>query len=277
MKPLIVGAKGFIGSHFYHHFKADFPDLLGTHYLAEEGFVNLDLANPELHLSVSGYRYALITGGMSHLLQCEENPDKSYQCNVEGPIKLGKELIKKGVIPIFFSTDYVFDGREEVYHPNSPLSPLNEYGRQKAELERQAVKFESLVVRLSKVYGLKKADGTLFDAFGNALKQGLPIRAASDQVFAPISIEDVVKGVESLMIKNARGIVNVAGPVYASRLEMARAAAVTMGLSEQVIEEIKLKDLNEPFERPCQVRLSSAIPAMGWQEGMKRVMRQYEK
>jgi len=275
IKPLIIGARGFVGSHFYRHFHSYFPDLIGTHYSSVDGLHRLDLENPSLDFSVSGYRYALITGGIGNPRACEENPERSYRCNVEGPIKLGKELLEREVIPIFFSTDYVFDGSEELYRADTPHTPLNEYGRQKAELERQALDLDSLVIRLSKVYGVEKGDGTLFDEMASELQQKRPIRAACDQIFAPISIEDVVKGVCFLMHLQQRGVVNVASQECVSRLQMAKKTAQRLGVDESLVEEIRLDDLKDTFQRPNRINLQSTIPAISWEKGLEKVVSQY--
>lgn len=275
MKPLVIGAKGFVGRHFYRYFRTLFPDLIGTHHSQADDLHILDLENPAFDFSLSGYRYALITGGIANLRICEENPEKSYRCNVEGPIKLGKELLKRKIIPVFFSTDYVFDGTEEIYKADTPTSPLNEYGRQKAELENQALELESIVIRLSKVYGVEKGDGTLFDEMASRLQQKRPIRAARDQVFAPISIEDVVKGVSFLMHLQVRGIINVASRVCASRLQMAEKVAQKLDVEKCLVEEIELTELNDSFQRPKRINLQSTIPAISWEEGIEKIVSQY--
>jgi dTDP-4-dehydrorhamnose reductase len=255
---IVIGSGGFIGSHFCRAF----PDALAV------GRSQLDLCKPQLCFPTAGYRYALIAAGVGNPRKCEEDPDTSYQCNVEGTLILGKELLKRGIIPIFISTDYVFDDTLKV-------SPLNTYGRQKAELERQASQLDALVIRLSKVYGIEKGDGTLFDEMAAKLIRQEPILAARDQVFAPIFIGDVISQVGSLLDNGARGVVNVVGPCYASRLEMGRTLAEKLGVDTQLVKEISLDELKDNVCRPKFLKLSSCFFAIPWREGIERVVQAY--
>ena len=257
--PLIViGSKGFIGRHFCHAF----PQAL------QIDRSQLDLSDPCLTFSTEGRKIALITAGVGNPKRCEEDPSLSYHCNVAGTLKVGKELLKRGILPIFFSTDYVFDD-------NLNVSPLNAYGRQKAELEKEALALDALVIRLSKVYGIEKGDRTLFDEMADTLTQGNRIQAAYDQVFSPIFVGDVVQQVMALIEKGKRGIVNVFGPSFASRLEMARKVAEKLGVKSELIKEISLDDLKDGICRPKQLALSSDFPAMNWDSGVECVVKNY--
>ncbi|MEZ5315185.1 MAG: sugar nucleotide-binding protein [Chlamydiales bacterium] len=277
IKPLIIGAKGFIGRYFFRHFLPFFPDLIGTHHLSQEGFFLLDLHDPVLNFPLSSYRYAMITAAISHPESCEIDRKHSYQCNVEGPIKLGMFFKKKGIIPIFFSTDYVFDGTQSLYTSDSPPSPLNEYGRQKAELEQRALDLNGLVIRLSKVYGLEKGDRTFFDEIVFNLLSNKKIRMASDQILSPIAVHEIVKIVEQLMHNGERGIFNLTGPTYASRFEMAKRAASMLGVDGNLVTKILLKDLKSSYQRPNQVNLASLFSTMPWEEGLQIVVDQHKR
>ena len=255
---IIIGSQGFIGSHFCQ--------ALPNAFQIDRS--QLDLCRPQFNFSLRDYRYALITAGVGNPRKCEEDPQGSYRCNVEGSIEVGKELLKRGIIPIFFSSDYVFDDALN-------KSPLNEYGRQKAELEREASKLDALVVRLSKVYGLKKGDGSLFDEMAEKLTAGQQIRAARDQIFAPIYIGDVICQVLSLLEKEIRGIENVVGPSFASRLEMAQKVAETLAVKRTLVKEISLDDLNDGVQRPKFLKIESSVPGLSWQEGIQRMVEAY--
>ena len=255
---IVIGCNGFIGRHFCRAC----PQALSLDRS------HVDLRDPHLPISVEGYSYALIAGGVSNPKLCEKDPIASYRTNVEGPLKLGKELLKKGVLPIFFSTDYVLNDRLE-------LSPLNIYGKQKLELEREAEKLDTLVIRLSKVYGIEKGDGTLFDEMARELVLGREIRAARDQVFAPVFVGDVVQRVLYLVEKGVRGIVSVVGPQFATRLAMAQKMAMRLGAPQRLVKEISLDDLNDGVCRPKNLALSGDFAALHWKEGMERVVNNY--
>ena len=259
MPLIVIGSRGFIGSHFCRAF----PDALKVDRS------QLDLSKPDVNFSTAGYECALIAAGIGDPRLCEEDPITTYRCNVSGTVKLGKELLKRGILPIFLSTDYVFDDRLNI-------APLNAYGRQKAELEREVSSLDALVIRLSKVYGVEKGDGTLFDAMAAQLRRGSKIRAAKDQVFAPIFVKDVVQHVSSLIEKGARGCVNLVGASYASRLEMARRMAERLGVTQELVQEISLDELQDGVQRPKFLKIASCFPSKSWQEGVEQLVKAYE-
>jgi dTDP-4-dehydrorhamnose reductase len=254
---IIVGSGGFIGSHFCRAC----PAALAI------GRSQLDLAKPEITFPTEGYRYAIIAAGISNPKRCETDPEGTYRCNVEGTLRLGKELLKRGITPIFFSTDYVFDDTLK-------RAPMNEYGKQKLELEEQASRLGALTIRLSKVYGIEKGDQTLFDEMAAKLKGGKAILAARDQIFAPVFVGDVISQTLSCA-QGKRGVVSVVGPRYASRLEMAKKMGERLGVKEELIQEIGLDDLRDGVQRPKFLKLSSSIPSLSWEEGIEQVVKAY--
>lgn len=165
----------------------------------------------------------------------------------------------RGIVPIFFSTDYVFDGKKGGYTETSKAHSLNEYGRQKALLQeklQQACGENFLLIRPSKVYGLEKGDKTLLDEMAQSFIQEKKVRAAYDQIFCPILIDDLVRAVMHLQEKNCRGIYNIAGSDVISRFEIAKALAREMNVDESLVEMISLNDLKEPFLRPTNTSLN---------------------
>jgi dTDP-4-dehydrorhamnose reductase len=257
-KGIIIGSRGFIGSHF----------CKALPYALKVDRTQIDLSNPKIEFSTEGYEFALITAGIGNPRKCEQDPQFSYKCNVLGTLKLGEELIKRGIVPVFFSSDYVFNDHLQ-------LAPLNAYGKQKLELEKKALALDALVVRLSKVYGLQKGDGTLFDEMAASLMYEKKVKAASDQVFAPIFIGDVVTQVLQLLEKGVTGITDMVGPRYASRFEMACALARKLKGGVSLIEEIKLDTLNDGVLRPRFLKLSSSSPALSWEDGVDTMVQAY--
>ena len=255
---MIIGSSGFLGSHFCRVF----PEALSVRRS------QLDLVDPVMNFSTVGKRYAIITAGIGNPQQCEAHPEMSYRCNVTGTLNLGKELLKRGILPIFFSTDYVFDDALNI-------APLNTYGRQKAELEEQGASLGALVIRLSKVYGVDKGDGTLFDEMAARFKAGKQVHAARDQIFAPVYVGDVVRQVVQWAQKGVRGVVTCTGPTYATRLEMARLMAQKLKVGQGLIAEISLDDLKDGVRRPKRLALRSDFQALDWQEGIERVVQAY--
>jgi dTDP-4-dehydrorhamnose reductase len=261
-KTMIIGAHGLVGSAFLRAYRNVCPDTIGTHYSEIDALRKFDLLNPDFPelFKDQGFSSAIIAAGVPNILRCHKEPSLTYQCNVEGTLRLVEQLCKWKIAPVLFSTDYVFDGVSGGYVEDSCVNPLNEYGRQKAELERQVAthfRNECLVVRLSKVYGIQKGDRTLIDEMASGLVNQVKIRAAFDQIFCPVFIEDVVNSVARLQKMGATGIYHICGDEAISRLDLARAVCKALRAKDELIEPISLKDLSEPFARPQRTDMSN--------------------
>lgn len=248
-----MGAQGFLGEALFNAYRRAYPDLIGTHY-HEGPYKKLDLSNPKLDtFDLRGYNYAIISAAIPNIRSCELDPVRTHQVNVEGTLKLAEMLIEKKITPVLFSTDYVFDGQTGLYNESSIPKPLNEYGKQKAQLEQlisQSFKNQCLMIRLSKIYSTQKGDRSLLDEMIHSLVNGTPIRAAYDQIFCPIEINDVVNAIMHLQNKDARGLYHVCGHEAITRLELAQMISKKLKIEENMIQRISLDDLKEPFIRP---------------------------
>lgn len=262
-KTLVVGAKGFLGSHFFHFYQRYFPEIIGTHYISSPEFTRLNLAFPGKDyqtLSLRGYKYALIAGGICNPRKCEENPYESYQINVEGVLALSELLLKTAITPILISSGYVFNGEKGDYVEEDPYSPMNAYGAQKVELEKKAFERfgeKCLIVRVAKVFGLARGDTTLIDEMAALLYGGHEILAARDQILSPISMKDVIQGITALQNNQCRGLYHLGGLEKISRYQLALKVADELQVNKKLVREISLDELAAPFKRPKRSDLLS--------------------
>lgn len=255
-KTLVIGGRGFIGRHFLSAYRRFYPETKGTHYKASEDLGLFDLRNPNLNfleLNEEGYKYAMIAAACSKIAACERDQLNTYAFNVEGVLHVAAQCSKYGITPIVFSSDYVFDGNGMLYSEESATAALNEYGRQKIILENKLKEVTSgnyLLLRLSKIYGCMKGDGSLFDEMASSLFHKKAIRAATDQVFSPLMIEDMIRAVFALQNNRVTGLFNICGDEVWSRYELAVKMAQMLNTPLQLVEKIRLDDLNEFFKRP---------------------------
>tara|TARA_R110002072_G_scaffold51608_1_gene138375 strand:- start:5611 stop:6273 length:663 start_codon:yes stop_codon:yes gene_type:complete len=183
---------------------------------------------------------------------CEAEPARTHAVNVEGALQLTRQLLDRGIRPVLFSTDYVWDGETGGYADGAPHSPITVYGRQKAELETRALALDSsvLIVRPGKVYGLVRGDGTVLDEMAGLLAKGEPVRAAFDQVLTPTWIEDVIEAVAHLQVAGASGVVNACAPEAWNRHDLALAIAEGLGVEQELVQRISIDDLGLQPQRP---------------------------
>ncbi|QVL57843.1 MAG: sugar nucleotide-binding protein [Simkaniaceae bacterium] len=252
---IVIGSNGFIGKHFckainpkYHTSRKDTP-------------YPIDLNNPSLDaIPTESLRFAIITAACANIPYCEMHPDETHQTNVEGTLKLAELLLEKGIFPILFSSDYVFSGIEGNYLEDSPVCPTTVYGRQKAELENRIPPISGgnhLMLRLSKIYSLETGDGTLLDEMANNLTNGLSVKAATDQIFCPLVVDDLVAMTLKLLENNHKGLFNLGGTDKISRFQLAQKLATSLNISKEAIQPIQLNDLNPLISRPQNTSLNS--------------------
>lgn len=253
-KSFVLGAKGYLGQALHGAVKRVYPESMG---LTRN---SVPLEDPDLSIvgvEDMGYEWGIIAAAVPGLAHCEANPGETRACNVDGTLALARQMAAIGIRPVWFSSDQVFDGTAGPYTDETLTSPVNEYGRQKAEVEARFAEASSgtgLVIRLSKVYDCFPGSGTLLDAMLTNLGAGNTERAASDLIFCPTLLGDVVACTLRLMTSGASGIANVAaGPV--SRLALATMAAEVAGVDASSVQPMRMADLNEPFARPGPVEL----------------------
>lgn len=264
-KIAIIGANGFIGRHFHAFFKAIHPDIIATTRRRDQHHLpHLDLRRPnikDLKLKEKGHTHAIICAAESNVYRCETRPKTSNAINIVGTRIVMEQLVEEGVMPIFLSTDYVFDGVHGNFEVEAPRQPTTLYGKQKAEMEDYLLGFSNdqcLILRLSKVYSLTKGDGSILDEMGALLKSGNPVRAAHDQVFNPIYIGDVIKATTALVTKNVMGTIHLCGDKAIARLALAKGLATAMGADAKQVQEISLEDLDGKLKRPKNTSMSNA-------------------
>ncbi len=261
MKIAIIGGKGYIGRHLLKAYQSRSQDVIGTHRCASKDLLPLDLKMPNLEVLPKNITHVIVASGIPKIGYCERNPKETYAINVEGTLGIAKQCIERNIFPIFFSSDYVFDGETAPFHESSPLNPLNEYGRQKKILEQEIPKVckgRYLILRLSKVFGIEPGDQTLLDEMITHLIQGNPIKAAQDQIFTPISIADVVEGVLTLQTLGATGLYNLCGDETWNRYELAIQVARSICKEENLIHKITLEELKDGCKRPKNTAMSNA-------------------
>ena len=258
-KTIIIGATGFIGKSFHAQYKKFYKDSLGTSYKSNELYENiliLDMKNPnisKLNLRKLGYQHILILAGVTKIGFCEENKELSREINIEGTLKLARQSVEEGLFPIFTSSDAVFSGDCGNYTEDSPHSPINEYGRQKSEIESRVPEIcgnNYLLLRLSKIFSLTKGDNTLLDEIAMKLTCNEYLTEAYDNISCPMLINDLIEIVLELQSKGTTGLVQVCGKESWSRYDLAVEIAKKMNLPHSKIIKEKIENIFPTTKRP---------------------------
>jgi dTDP-4-dehydrorhamnose reductase len=220
-----------------------------------------DIRQPDLaalRLEETGHQAVLIASAKPNIAYCQQQAEAAQAVNVTGTLELIRRVGRTSMQVIFISSDYVFAGRKGPYDDDAETRPTTEYGRQKAAVEKELPNLAAnyLVLRLSKIVGITKGDGTLLDEMASSMAAGRPVRAARDQVFCPTYVDDLVRAVLAIQTRRLQGVMNVCNAQGWSRCDVALALAWQMGVDLALVEPISLYDIPSMAGRPLDTSMA---------------------
>lgn len=172
MNILIIGSKGFIGSHAYDHFLANNYVVFAADVMVdytEKNYTQIDSTNADFHEIFTAQKYdvCLNCSGAASVPDSIVHPLRDFELNVHNVYKI-LDAIRKfqpNCKFINLSSAAVYGNPEKLpVHENDALNPVSPYGEHKKMAEKIVASFctyfqiSAISVRLFSVYGprLKK-------------------------------------------------------------------------------------------------------------------------
>jgi len=264
MRALIIGATGLLGHALFRHLsgRRGWQVCATTYDIAVPGFEPLDVLEAgavERVLDRFEPEAVIFPAANPFVDYCQKHPEETRRLNVAGTLACARMTFQRGARFVFFSTDYVFDGtKREGYREEDEPHPLNEYGRQKLEVER-ALSFEAgraLVVRTSALFGWELQPKNFVLQVLARLKEGQRVQAPLDLDYNPTYVPSLAEAIALLLEEDARGLYHVAGSERLSRAELARKAAAAFGLDASLVEAVPAAALSKPGATPRPLHTS---------------------
>jgi dTDP-4-dehydrorhamnose reductase len=253
---LISGATGTLGQAFARICERR---GLAYHLLSRK---EMDIADRNSVLAAFDFYepWAIINAaGYVRVDDAERDRETCWRENVVGPEYLSKECALHKVPLVTFSSDLVFDGiKGEPYVESDSPSPINVYGKSKAEAEVRVLdQFpEALVIRTSAFFGP-------WDRFNfvhgvvDTLSHDRPFFAADDAVVSPTYVPDLVNCALDLLIDDEHGIWHLANSGLVTWAEFARLVATKAGFGRALVYSRPGHLLGLAARRPLLTALSS--------------------
>ena len=254
-RHLVVGATGQVGSHLLAALAASGAPVVGTGHSAAAD-VRLDLADAHQVAHVLNQvrpDTVWLAGAYTHVDGCELDPEASHRVNVAGPTAVAAWAKDHGARLVFFSTDYVFDGKKGPYAEDAPPHPLSVYGQDKLTIEAllaAELADRALVVRTTWVYGRASRGQGFIERLTENLAAGRPVRLPHDQWSHPTSAQNLADATRRLWAADATGVWHVAGPDYMTRADWGRQVARHFHRDPGLIEGVPTHSLGQPAARP---------------------------
>jgi dTDP-4-dehydrorhamnose reductase len=292
MNVLVTGDNGFLGYYLVEQLLAQKYSVIATGkgdcrlpftYDPNFQWLSMDFTDPfSIHDVFEKIKPGVVVhaGAMSKPDECEMDQMKAYLVNVEATVQLLINSEELQSFFIFLSTDFVFDGEKGMYTEEDEPRPVNYYGRTKLEAE-EAVKeyqFGWAIVRTVLVYGKNHSGhNNILKTVKEKLEKGEEYNVVDDQVRTPTYVEDLAKGIVSIIEKKATGIFHLSGQDVLTPYQMAIKTAGHLKLDSSVIKKVTAASFSQPARRPLKTgfMIDKARKELGYEplsfdEGLKK-------
>ena len=292
---LITGSEGLVGSALRTTLEARGTEITGLD-IRGSGDEKGDVQNADrIRQAVVGCCGIVHLAAVSRVIWGERDPEKCWDVNVGGL----RNIIAAAITIRAKSSErpwVVFASSREVYGQpdhlpateNTPLRPINIYGRSKVEGERlvEAARKEGLrtaIVRLSNVYGNTRdhADRVI-PAFARGAVMGNTLRVeGADHTFDFTHIDDTTRGIVAIIDLLADG--KTLPPVHLltgrqfSLGQLAALAADTAGTGATIMQAPPRSfDVSRFYGDPARAKkLLDWIPHVEIQHGLARLIHDF--
>lgn len=257
MKFIVLGGSGFVGLYITRHL-----DAIGTSFSGKNGFVKLDITKEKEVKSLFEKNrpdVVINSAAIADVDLCEKEKKSAELINGSSVEWLASAANEIGAKFVQISTDYIFDGETGNYKEGDKPNPINEYGKSKLIGEINALKYNSIVLRVEMPYGinLSKNKNVFFESVIKNLRNDKPVNAAVDQIISPTYVEDVAPAIKSLVESNSTGIFHLASKEKLSRYEFSILIANAFDLDQSNIKKVKLDDFKLAARRPKKTFLNT--------------------
>ena len=261
---LITGSNGLLGQKLVDNLKnynyTIIATSLGENKNPITGFYtyqSLDITKKEeVENMIKQYSPDVIfnTAAMTNVDLCEDDKNRCDNVNTHSVSYLAEAALKENSHLIHISTDFVFDGRKDVYSEDDTPNPLSYYGKSKLNSEKILLNHSCKwsILRTIVIYGvgenLEKNNIVLWAK--NQLEQGNPLNIVDDEYRALTFAEDLAEACVRTAQNKVYGLMNICGKEMMSIFEIVERVAKFYNFDTSLINRIQSKQLNQKAKRP---------------------------
>lgn len=260
----IVGSKGIIFNSLKKLFNKKFKVITRQN---KKNYIKTNIFNNNFNIKKEKYLKLINKNDTVIILS---NPGSVYFCE-KNPKKLIKFLnnlthnflfnLNVRTRVIFFSSDYVFSGKKEIYLDNSKTNPINQYGVHKVYIEnfikRRFKNF--LILRLPKIFSNNlKEDSIVSESYRNRHKvQNLFYNHKCHF----LHIIDFSRIFKKIFKKKIIGTFNIPSKIYLSRFEFINYFFKINKLNNKLLNKRSIDNFNM-FNIPKKIKMKTKLS--GW-------------
>lgn len=188
----------------------------------------------------------------------ERDPALCRRENAQGPFTLARACRSVNAALVTFSSDLVFDGRKRgAYCESDAPSPLNVYGRTKAEAEMRVLDaMPALVIRTSSFFGPIDSYNFITHTLRRLDTEEF-VDVTDIGTISPTYVPDLVDACLDLLVDGETGIWHLSNQGSVTWLELARLVAMRAGLDPSRVRNKVAIDSQYLAQRPLFSALTS--------------------
>ena len=271
---LVIGGSGFLG----HYIIKNILDLTQEEVIATYSvnapvpankrvkWVQLDVCDVEalkhLNDTIPEATKVVYLAAYHHPDKVEENPSLAWNINIVA-LANAVNILDKASCFYYSSTDTVYGERSKdfAFDEQSPLNPVNLYGKHKVLAEQITLAHGGNVVRFPFIIGTSLVEHKkhFFDFIKSDLEQGKVVEMFEDSYRSTLDFNQCAKLLVMLIEKCgacSEKILNISGDDVLSKYEVALLMAEKYGLNKTLIKPISVKQNNSIFKAK---RANSAV------------------
>ncbi len=259
---LIIGASGYVGGNLHNYLKKKNYRVYGSYFKnKKKGLFLFDVKKKVDYFlkTKKNLRYIILAHAINASLdKTKKNLRSSNYINFERTKEIINYCFKNSVIPVYISSDAVFDGKKGNYKENDSKRPINHYGKIKDKVEKYIINKNKkfLIIRISKVFGVELNDDTFIINLLKKMRSSNKIYCAYDQKFSPIFVDDMTFYIEKLLKKNCQGIFHLSSIKEIDILSLAKKIKIFFNIKNITIIPKKINSFKILEKRPLLNTLS---------------------
>lgn len=280
MKLLVTGVKGQLGYDVVKEAEKRKIQAVGV------DIEEMDITNADQVASVikeGGYDAVVHCAAWTAVDKAEDMPEVCRKVNAEGTQNIA-DVCKALDIPVmYFSTDYVFDGKGEApWKEYDERHPLNVYGQTKYEGELAVEQLaKHFIIRIAWVFG--KNGNNFIKTMLRLGKQHGKVSVVDDQIGSPTYTYDLAKLVVDMIQTKEYGTYHATNEGICSWYEFACEIFQQAGMSDVEVTPVDSSAFPAKATRPNNSRMNKSelddhgfqrLPS--WQDALSRYLKEIE-
>ncbi len=259
--PLVIGASGLVGGALFEALRRRGRAVRGTYRTQPRpGLDSLDLAgDTPAYLAAARPSLVILSSALTNVDYCETHPEETHERNVTQLAPVVRWCGQTDVPLVFFSTDYLFDGRSGPYAEDATPEPLNVYGHSKLAGERLVGTLaRHAVLRITNVFDIGFDRKNFLVRCLEHLRERKALVVPDDQLATPTyatwmaseTVELLERGL--LCTPQSPRILHLGCDEMVSRVEFATRVAQLLGADASVIQGRPTAALAQAAPRPLR-------------------------